>query len=101
LRAAGFNVLSISENASGSSDAVVVEIAAREARVLVTEDKDFGWLVFVSSAENAGVLLVRFPGNARGAMVEELIAAVREHERELVGRFSVLQPGQLRTNPRP
>ena len=42
LRAAGHDVKAVAEAALGAADAVVLELAARERRVLLTEDKDFG-----------------------------------------------------------
>lgn len=46
LRDAGHNVLYVMENAPGSTDTEVLEKAFIEERVLITEDKDFGELVY-------------------------------------------------------
>jgi predicted nuclease of predicted toxin-antitoxin system len=46
LRTAGHNVAYIAEAAAGLSDADVIDLASRETRLLLTEDKDFGDLVF-------------------------------------------------------
>jgi hypothetical protein len=62
-------------------DADVIALAASEARILLTEDKDFGWYAFVAGAGGVGVVLVRFPGSARralGAAVLELVTLPRE-----------------------
>jgi predicted nuclease of predicted toxin-antitoxin system len=58
LRATGHDVLAVSEVTSRSDDRELIERAAQEQRVLLTEDKDFGWLVFVSQANSAGVILI-------------------------------------------
>lgn len=42
LRAEGFDVLAISELSPRASDETVIDLAVRENRVLLTEDKDFG-----------------------------------------------------------
>lgn len=43
----GHDVLSANDGYSGVSDEALLALAHREARVLVTEDKDFGELVFL------------------------------------------------------
>jgi len=101
LRADGYDVFAISEVAPRSSDRKLIDQANREKRIVLTEDKDFGWLVFVSHVESAGVILIRFPGNARQAMVQMVKKLVREQGGELLGSFVVVQPGHIRISRRP
>ena len=42
LRAAGHNVVAVAEISPRVGDEVVIDRAAREDRILITEDKDFG-----------------------------------------------------------
>ena len=65
LRADGYDVLAVSEVTQRSDDRELIDQAAGENRILLTEDKDFGWLVYASHAKSAGVILLRFPGDAR------------------------------------
>ena len=53
LQAAGHNVLAVAEQALGADDSVVMQLASDGNRVLLTEDKDFGWLVYVSKRQRA------------------------------------------------
>jgi hypothetical protein len=71
-----------------------------EGRILLTEDKDFGWLVYVSHANSAGVILIRFPGNARKDLAQAVEHLIAEHETALIGRFVALGPGQTRLSTR-
>src|SRR5205823_14341450 len=50
LRAAGHDVVAITETMSGADDEQVMALAAAERRLLLTEDKDFGQLVFAAAA---------------------------------------------------
>ena len=84
-----------------SDDRELIEQAHRESRILLTEDKDFGWLVYVSHADSAGVVLIRFPGNARRRLAEAIGQLVREEETRLANAFVVVQPGQLRISRPP
>ncbi len=101
LRALGYDVLAVSEVTQRSVDSDLIEQSARERRILLTEDKDFGWLVFVSRAESAGVVLIRFPGNTRETLVESVTKVVKQHGDALTGSFTVLQPGHIRISEKP
>lgn len=101
LRAEGYDVLAVSEVTQRSDDRELIEQAYREKRILLTEDKDFGWLVFVSYVESAGVILVRFPGDARQTMVQMVQKLVHEQGEQLVGAFVVVQPGHIRVSHKP
>jgi predicted nuclease of predicted toxin-antitoxin system len=46
LRSLSHDVLYVAEVAAGLSDADVIALAEREKRILLTEDKDFGELIF-------------------------------------------------------
>jgi predicted nuclease of predicted toxin-antitoxin system len=48
LRAEGYDVLAVSEVTQRSDDRELIDQAHGERRILLTEDKDFGWLVYVS-----------------------------------------------------
>jgi predicted nuclease of predicted toxin-antitoxin system len=101
LRAEGYDVLAVSEVAQRSDDRELIEQAYREQRVLLTEDKDFGWLVYVSHVNSAGVILIRFPGNARQVLAQEIVLLVSKQSSRLLNAFAVMQPGHVRISYRP
>ncbi|MGH9785718.1 MAG: DUF5615 family PIN-like protein [Terriglobia bacterium] len=96
LRADGHDVLAVSEFQGRSVDKEVMELALTENRILLTADKDFGWLVFAGRVNSPGVILIRFPASARGVLAEAIVKLVREHASQLVGAFVVLRPGTAR-----
>jgi predicted nuclease of predicted toxin-antitoxin system len=96
LRGAGHDVAAVTETRSGASDEEVVQLALDEQRVLLTEDRDFGQLVFASSVSPPGVIYIRFPAVARGAMAADVLQVVDRYGNALVGRFLVVQPGRVR-----
>ena len=75
LREAGFDVLAVVEVSPRATDDRVIELAVLEDRILLTEDKDFGQLVYASAETSPGVVLMR---------------------EGLRGSFAVLQPGRVR-----
>lgn len=98
LRAKDYDVLAVSEYMQRSVDSELIEQAYRENRILLTEDKDFGWLVFASHSVSAGVILIRYPNNLRSKLGESILQLVEEHGSELKDAFVVVQPGQIRFN---
>ena len=59
LRTGGHDVPYVAETAAGLSDADVIALALHEDRLLFTEDKDFGDLVFRRDRSVPGVVLMR------------------------------------------
>jgi predicted nuclease of predicted toxin-antitoxin system len=101
LRGAGYDVVAVAEFTRQSLDPAVIEQAHREGRILLTEDKDFGWHVFVSHAASAGVILIRFPSQVRNALANTVLQVIREQSDKLSGNFVVIQPGQIRISRQP
>jgi hypothetical protein len=64
--------------------------------IVLTEDKDFGRLVFAGRVNSPGVILIRFPASARRLLASAILKLVRENASKLVGAFVVLQPGAAR-----
>ena len=101
LRTEGHDVLAVSEFQHRSVDAQLMNLALTEDRILLTEDKDFGWLVFAGRMDSPGVIFIRFPASARGILGESVAKLVREHAPQLAGAFVVLRPGTARISPGP
>ena len=100
LRIHGFDVLAVSEYTQYSVDSDLLQQAHHENRILLTEDKDFGWLVFASHSDSAGVILIRFPANLRATLAPSVLQLVQEYGDKLGNAFVVVQPGQVRFSHR-
>lgn len=96
LREAGHEVISVAEMEPGISDEVVLATANSVEAMLITEDKDFGELVFRRSLVHQGVILLRLAGLPVAAKAELLVATIATHERELNGAFAVVTPRAIR-----
>ncbi len=101
LRASGHDVLAVSDVLRGAPDESVIELALAEKRLLLTEDKDFGQLVFAASANASGVILIRFPQSSRSALLQVVLDLIRERGDSLHGCFVVVVPGRLRISRLP
>jgi predicted nuclease of predicted toxin-antitoxin system len=98
LRAEGHDVSSVAEVARGSRDSEVLRLAREDARVLLSEDKDFGRLVYAAGQGSLGVVLFRFPARAREALRAAALAAVSQLGERLTSSFVVVEPGRIRVS---
>jgi predicted nuclease of predicted toxin-antitoxin system len=97
LRAGGHDVLYVAEAAAGLSDADVVELGLREQRLLLTEDKDFGDLVFRRERAVPGVVLLRIGPENPALKATRLAAAIERYGDGLFGRYMVIEEGRFRS----
>jgi predicted nuclease of predicted toxin-antitoxin system len=95
LRAAGFDVEAIMEIASGESDANIIKMAVASGRILITEDRDFGDLVYAHQQEHGGITLIRYPSTARKNMAEVIRDLVLQKGETLAGCFMVVSPHKI------
>jgi predicted nuclease of predicted toxin-antitoxin system len=96
LRLAGYDVVSVAERMRGADDETVIEFARSEHRLLITEDKDFGQLVFAAAKQNSGVILIRYPASTRSALTAAVLKLLADSGESLYSRFAVLEPGRVR-----
>jgi predicted nuclease of predicted toxin-antitoxin system len=101
LRAAGHDVVAVAELAGGVPDREVIELARTDRRVLLTEDKDFGQLVFSALAGSAGVILIRYPTAVRDRLALNVVHLTEKLGAKLERAFVTLTPGRIRVNRLP
>lgn len=96
LRAAGHDVSAVIEVAPGSGDVDVIDTAMRERRIFITEDRDFGQLVYATTKPTHGVVLLRYPSTRRANLPAVLAELVAKYGEQLGGRFVAVEPGRIR-----
>ncbi len=87
-------MLSISEEQSSIRDEQVLQIATSTNSLLITEDKDFGDLVFRFRLPHSGILLLRL--DEKDKAIETACKTIEKYQNELSGKFSVLNQNKLR-----
>ncbi len=101
LREAGHDVVAIAEVDKGATDEQKLAHALNEKRVLITEDRDFGELVYARGRSSAGIILVRFHPRARLAKPATVVEAIARLGSRLQNAFAVVEPGRVRISSRP
>ncbi|MBZ0160825.1 MAG: DUF5615 family PIN-like protein [bacterium] len=100
LRTAGHDFVTVRDVKPRATDEAVIGLALGESRALLTEDKDFGQLVFASAVESPGVVFIRFPVSARQTMARIVVELVGASAEKITGHFVVVQPGRIRISER-
>jgi predicted nuclease of predicted toxin-antitoxin system len=99
LRQAGHDVIQVQ---AGESDVAILESARSQARVVVTYDRDFGFLAFRTGAVMPpGIVYFRSQPVVPESTAIDLLAILDTPGVVLEGRLTVVEPGRVRQRPLP
>jgi predicted nuclease of predicted toxin-antitoxin system len=101
MRLAGHDVTYTAETSPGISDGETIRIANDEARLLLTEDKDFGELIFRRGGDVPGFVLLRIDPERRTLKWTRLQAAIARFGERLAGHYTVVDVARMRSRPMP
>lgn len=96
LRVTGHDVLAIAEIAPRAGDTDILALAVDDKRILVTNDKDFGELVFRSRQDHHGVMLFRLKDESAVNQVRILADVLHRYADRLSGQFIVITETKIR-----
>jgi predicted nuclease of predicted toxin-antitoxin system len=96
LRESGHDVVYMSDVAPRATDADVMSRANSENRLLLTEDKDFGDLVFRQGRPVPGIVLLRIASARRSQKAARLLVAIDRFGDGLLGRYTVVEESRFR-----
>lgn len=99
LRKDDHDVLYAVESLRGVSDEVILSRAFSDGRILLTEDKDFGELVYRLKRPARGIVLLRFDVADRALKVPRLRHLLEWQSERLPDAFVVLEPDKVRIRP--
>lgn len=89
LREAGHDVMAVGETMPQANDVQILETAEKESRILITNDKDFGELVYRTGQAHFGVLLLRLRDEGSANRVHMVRSIMDSYADQLVGHFVV------------
>ena len=76
FRKSNYKVYSIRENNAGISDIAVIELVKKIKGVLLTEDKDFGELVFAYAVKDVSIIFLRYDQPLYYTVENQLLKAI-------------------------
>jgi len=96
LRGIGHDVVAVAETIPQADDQTILIKAASESRVLITNDKDFGELVFRSGYAHHGVLFLRLQDERAANRVRVVKAVLDQYTGLLKTNFIVATERRVR-----
>jgi predicted nuclease of predicted toxin-antitoxin system len=99
LREAEYDVVSVDESMPGCPDAEILERAYKDGRIVITEDKDFGEMLFRLHRRSMGIMLLRFRADERHLRNSRLLDVLKNKETLLAGNFIVITRDKTRIRP--
>lgn len=96
LRRQNHDVISVFDEMKGADDKDVIHKACEENRILITNDKDFGELVFLEKKPHKGVILLRLEDERAANKIAVLKRLLEKYENSLPGHFIVVTETTVR-----
>ena len=97
LRKEGFDVASVSLDASSITDREVMQIAAAENRTIITFDRDYGELIYKHGFRPpAGVVYLRMQNYQPEEPAELILKLLNNPNLEFAGHFTVADEKSIR-----
>jgi predicted nuclease of predicted toxin-antitoxin system len=96
LRESGHEVYSIYEESRGIDDESILQKAFNEEWIIITNDKDFGDMVFREKKKHKGVILLRLENELSGNKIKVLKYILENHSDEVKNGFIVATEKRIR-----
>ncbi|MDO8487599.1 MAG: DUF5615 family PIN-like protein [Candidatus Curtissbacteria bacterium] len=96
LRSLNYDVTSIAEDCPSVEDGKVLKKATQENRIIITNDKDFGDLVFLNKLSHKGVILLRFRTEEVETKIKFLKSFLNNYSDKITNRFTVIDESKIR-----
>lgn len=92
----GHDVFSVYDESPGLDDENIIKIANLEKYILITNDKDFGELVFRKKRQHKGVVLLRLENESAQNKIKVLEQLLSSYENKLENNFIIVTEKTLR-----
>ncbi len=99
LRSDGHDVFYVQETMAGAPDDEILKLAFDQERLLLTEDKDFGELVYRLRMPAHGIILLRFNVPDESQRIPRIRELLENAPARLSGNFVVLELQKTRLRP--
>lgn len=96
LRNEVFDISSVHEHTTGIPDEEVLEFAHNLSAVLITEDRDFGYLVVQLNRKHRGVVLLRMKGKDIEERCRLVKSSLEKYKDEIPDNFTVVASDSVR-----
>lgn len=92
----GYDVKYVGNFMPSSSDKEVLDFAEKENRILITNDKDFGELIFRLSKPSSGVILLRLKDESVNNKQKYILQVINKFSNKINKSFLVVTEKKVR-----
>jgi len=96
IRDDGFDVKHVVEVMRGAKDTLILDVAFMEKRILITNDKDFGDLVYLRGLPYYGIILLRLKSNKPLHTIQILKNIIAVFGKKLPHSFTVVRKNKIK-----
>lgn len=96
LRELEYDVVSVTEDFPSVEDRKVLEKATQENMIIITNDKDFGDLIFLHKLPHKGVILLRFRTEEVETKIKFLKSFLKNYSAKITDKFTVIDESKIR-----
>ena len=90
MRKAEYDVFSIREMMPSIDDEKIAALSLQPPRIIISQDKDFGEIVYHKNLKVSGVILLRYLQQDYNVIEKKLLSYLAAHLNESVGKFIVI-----------
>lgn len=94
----GHDVYSVFDESQGMTDEDVLSKAYSEERILITNDKDFGEMIFRERRPHRGVIFLRLADERSANKIAVLEKILNSHSGRIEDRFVTVTQNKVRIN---
>lgn len=97
IKSKGYETYSIKDSNAGISDKEVLEIVKAKCGILITEDKDFGELIFSYGIKDVSVILMRYDQPQYELIEFHVLKCLEDYFNEPETCFITISKSKIRT----
>ena len=97
LEQKGFDSVSVIEIMKGAEDIDIIKRAKKENRIIITNDKDFGWLATIYKPP--GLILLRLKKETIQTKIRVIHNIINKHQNSIYGNIIIATEKKIRIKP--
>ncbi|MBC7190297.1 DUF5615 family PIN-like protein [Candidatus Aerophobetes bacterium] len=95
----GYDVKWIPDYDCQMSDETLLNLANNEKRILITNDKDFGELIFLQKKLSMGIILFRVKGHPSREKIRLIKLLLEKYKNKLLHHYVIVSKNKIRFIP--
>ena len=96
LKSIGHEIFSVHDESRGVDDETIINKANKENFILITNDKDFGELIFKMNKEHKGVILLSLENESPENKILVLSKLLESYSEKLANNFTVVSEKSIK-----